>query len=256
MEFEARSNVGLLFELVLSDLLSLSHHVLVLDTHETTTIRLEERVVIVVARLEGLLEGVEVLHIFLSHIGDGDAGGGFQVNELSEVVLALSHAEGNTLLSAESWQESHELNWLDVTGDDDKLGLALLDEGGDVVETEFEVDWLWSNVISLVATLSGLGLGSESLLLLRLGLWGVLGEEFDELVLLVWLDGVGENVENWWALESHEEYSLLPLDSDILWPFDVPSQVPSWLDVSSDSEVSGTLLEERSASSRLGCGSG
>ena len=74
---------------------------LVLDTHETTTVGLEESVVIVEARHEVLLKSVEVLHVFLSHVGDGEAGSSLEVNELSEVVLALDDAEGNALLSGE-----------------------------------------------------------------------------------------------------------------------------------------------------------
>ena len=156
----------------------------------------------------------------------------------------------------ESWQESHKLNWLDVTSNDDKLGLALFDEVGHVVKTEFDVNWLWSNMVGLVSSLSGLGLRSESFLLLGLGLWRVLGEELDELGGLVLVNGLGELVQSWWGLESHEHDSLLSLDSDILWPLHVPGQVSCRLDVSSDSEVSGSLLEERSSSAGLGSGSG
>ena len=218
---------------------------LVLDTHETTTVGLEESVVIVEARHEVLLKSVEVLHVFLSHVGDGEAGSSLEVNELSEVVLALDDAEGNALLSAESWQESHKLNWLDVTSNDDKLGLALFDEVGHVVKTEFDVNWLWSNMVGLVSSLSGLGLRSESFLLLGLGLWRVLGEELDELVLQVGLDGVGEDVELWWGLESHEEHSLLSLDSDILWPLDKACQVALGLDVTAETIAPRGLLEKR-----------
>lgn len=250
------SHVGFLGEFDFSNLLSLGHHVLVLDTHKTTTVAFVEGEVLVVVGHEGLLEGVEVLHVLLSGIGQGNAGGCLEVNELAEVVLALDDAVGDTLGLAQGWQERHELDWLDVTGDGDELGLAFLDQGGDVVETEFKMVWLWTNVVGLVAALSGLGLRLESVLLLRLGLWRVLSKKLEKLGLLVLLNSLGEDVELWWTLESHEKHSLLSLDSDVLWPFNIPGQVSHWLDVSTDSEVSSSLLEERSSSSRLGSGSG
>jgi len=70
---------------------------LVLDTHETTTVRLVQAKVLVEVGHEGLLEGVEVLHVFLSHVNNSDASGSFEVADLSEVVLALDNAEGDTL---------------------------------------------------------------------------------------------------------------------------------------------------------------
>ena len=45
-------------------------------------------------------------------------------------------------------------------------------------------------------------------------------------------------------LQSLHQNSLLPLDSDISWPFDETGEVSLWLDVSSNSEVSGSLLEK------------
>jgi len=125
-----------------------------------------------------------------------------------------------------------------------------------VVETVFEVDWLWTNMSGLVATLSGLSLRLESVLLLSLGLWRVFGKQFHKLTLLVLFNGVGEDVELWWALKSHEKHSLLPLDSDVLWPFHISGQVSNWLDGTTDSEVSLSLLEESSGSSGFSGGSG
>jgi len=229
---------------------------LVLNTHETSTVELVQADVLVVVSHEGLLESVEVLHVLLSHFGNSDASGSFEMANLTKVVLTSNNAVGDAFLLAEGWQEGHHLNWLDITSDGDQFSFTFFNQGGDVVETEFEVDWLWTNVSGLVAALSGLSLGLESIFLLRLGLWRVLGEQFHELTLLVLLNGLSEDVKLWWTLESHEKHSLLPLDSDVLWPFDISSQVSNWLDGSTDSEVSSTLLEERSRSSRFGSGSG
>ena len=61
---------------------------------------------------------------------------------------------------------------------------------------------------------------------------------------MVLLDGLGELVDGGGHLESLHEDTLLSLDTDILWPLDETGQVSLWLDVSSKSEVSGSLLEE------------
>ena len=106
-------------------------------------------------------------------------------------------------------------------------------------------------MISFVSSFSSLGLRLKSIFLLSLSFWSILSKQLHELTLLVLLDALGEDVEDWWALQSHEKHSLLSLDSNILWPLDISRQVSGWLNVSSNSEVSFGLLEERSASARL-----
>ena len=223
------SHVSFLGELDLSCLFSLGHHVLILNSHKTTTPGLSDLGVLVELSGEVLLEGIEVLEVFLSNLGEGDASSGLGVAELSESGLTLDDAIWDVLLSAESWEEHHHLEWVDIVGDDNELGLTFLNEGGNVVETELEVDWLWSNESVLLSTLSGLSLGLESGLLVFGSLWGVLGEELQELGSLVLINGVRELVEGWWRLESHEENSLLSLDSHILWPLDESGKILLWL---------------------------
>ena len=217
---------------------------LILDTHKTTTPKFSLVEVLVELSHEVLLEGVEVLEVLLSNLGESDASGGLGVAELSKSSLSLDEAVWDTLLSAESWEEDHHLEWVNVVSDDNELGLTFLDEGGNVVETELEVDWLLSDESVLLSALSGLSLGLKSGLLVLGGLWGVLGEELEELGGLVLVNGLGELVKSWWGLESHEEDSLLSLDSNVLWPFDESGKVSLWLDITTDSEVSWGLLEK------------
>lgn len=238
------SHVGLLGELDLSSLFSLGHHVLVLNTHKTTTRGDSVSLVLVELSGEVLLKSVEILEVLLSHLGEGDAGSGLGVAELSKSGLTLDNTVWDPLLSAKSWEVDHHLKWVDIVGDDNELSLTFLDEGGNVVKSELEVDWLSTDEAVLLSTLSGLSLGLESGLLLLGSLWGVLGEEFEELGSLVLVNGLGELVEGWWGLESHEEDSLLSLDSHILWPLDKSGKIFLWLDVSTDSEVSWGLLEK------------
>jgi len=239
-----RSHVGFLGELDLSSLLSLGHHVLVLNSHKTTTPGDLVGSVLVELGHEVLLEGIEILEVLLSNLGEGDAGSGLGVAELSESGLTLDDAVWDSLLSAESWEEDHHLKWVDIVGDDNELSLTFLDEGGNVVKTEFEGDWLWSDEAVLLSALSGLSLGLESGLLVLGGLWGVLSEELEKLGGLVLVNGLGELVESWWGLESHEEDSLLSLDSHVLWPLDESGKILLWLNITTDSEVSWGLLEK------------
>ena len=171
------SHVSFLGELDFSCLFSLGHHVLILNSHKTTTPGDLVLSVLVELSHEVLLEGVEILEIFLSNLGEGDAGSGLGVAKLTKSSLTLDDAVWNILLSAESWEEDHHLKWVDIVGDDNELGLTFLDEGGDVVKTELEGDWLWSDEAVLLSALSGLSLSLESGLLVLGGLWGVLGEE-------------------------------------------------------------------------------
>jgi len=81
---------------------------------------------------------------------------------------------------------------------DDEFGFAFLDEGGNVVETEFKMHWLWTSVSSGSLSFSGFSLVGESVLLLLSSLWGVLGEELEELRSLVLVNSLLELVEGWW----------------------------------------------------------
>jgi hypothetical protein len=174
------SHVSFLGELDFSELFSLEHHVLVLDAHDTTSPDSSQGFVFVELHSEVLGEEFEVLVVFFSQFGDSDAGGGLLVDELSESCLSLDEAIGDSLLSAESGEEHHHLEGVDVVGDNDELGLAFFDEGGHVVETELEDDWL-GGLLGISATFLDLGFLQESLLLFLVGLGLVLSEQFKEL---------------------------------------------------------------------------
>lgn len=156
------------------DLFAGSHHVLVLDSHDTTTPDSAELVVVVELALELFAHGIKVSHVFLADVCHGDAGSGLHVTELSKVGFSADKAEGDTFLSAKSWKEDNHLHWVDVVGDNYELGLVLLNESGDVVESEFEVHWLGG-----LASLA-LGFFLQAVLLVFLGLWAVFGQQLKE----------------------------------------------------------------------------
>lgn len=80
------------------------------------------------------------------------------------------------------------------------------------------MDTYLAGILLLLSLLNGGGLSVESLLLLDLGLWSVLVEEFEGLCGGVAVEGVLELGNRWWHLQAHVEDLLLALQADILWP--------------------------------------
>ena len=62
---------------------------------------------------------------------------------------------------------------------------------------------------------------------------------------LVLVNGLGELVDGGRDLEALEKNALLSLDANVFGPFDEAGKVADRLDVTTDSEVLGRLLEER-----------
>jgi hypothetical protein len=158
----------------------MGHHVLVLDAHNTATPVSSEGLVLVELSAEVLGKNLEVLEVFLADLSESDAGGSLGVDELAEACLALDEGEGDALLSAESGEESEELNGVDVVSHNNELRLALLNELGHVVQAELDNNWLGSLLgISITDLSLSLLLESGLLLLVRLG--DVFTEQFKEL---------------------------------------------------------------------------
>ena len=146
------------------------------------------------------------------------------------------------MLSAEMRQPEDQLDWVDIGGDDYQLGLLLLDESGDVIESAFDHERLL--LVNGLFLGLGLSLLDESVLLLLLVLRLVLLEEAGESLKLVLSESVGELVDDSWNLESLEEDFLLSLEKDVLWPLDVSGQVSLRLDVSSNLVISWSALDQ------------
>lgn len=165
------------------------------------------------------------------------------MNELSELGLGLDKSVGDVHLSAESWQPDDKFNWVHIDCNYYELGQFLFDQGGDVVQTELQ-NLGFLSVLGLLVSSLILSGRLKSLLLVLLGLWGVLGQQLEEVVLLVSLQGGSELVDLGWDLKSGQQDSLLSLQEDVLWPSDESGDVLLGLAVSTDSEVLGGLLEE------------
>jgi hypothetical protein len=105
-----------------------------------------------------------------------------------------SYDSRDTHLAAESGEEDDKLDRVNIVGNDDEVGLLLLDETDNVVETVLGkarlLGVLGGRLVSLLGL--GLGLGQETRLLLLLGFGLVLVEELEELGGGVLVEGVRE----------------------------------------------------------------
>ena len=128
------------FSLALSlDLLELD---LALGSSLEPTDDLAEILVLVEVGSEGGGEVVEFVLVFLADLSEGDDGGVLLVDQFAEGSLSLHEAVGDFQFAAEVGEPDDQLDGVDVVGDDHQLGLLLLDELGDVVESELQVEGL------------------------------------------------------------------------------------------------------------------
>ena len=167
------------------------------------------------------------------------------MNDRTETGLALDDGVGDTHLAAEGGKEDDELNGVDIVGDEDESGLLGLNEGDNVVETVLDDVGLLADVLLLLALLDGGGLLGQALLLLGLGLRTVLVEELQDLGGGVAVEDVLELGDRRGHLQAHVEDLALALEQDILGPLHHAREVALRLDVLADTEVAGTLLDER-----------
>lgn len=84
-------------------------------------------------------EVVKLTLVFLSNFGEGDASSVLLVNELSKGSFSLDKAVRDVELFAELGQPDNDFDGLDVVGNDDQLGLFVLDQFGDVIKSKLEV---------------------------------------------------------------------------------------------------------------------
>lgn len=217
-----------------------------LGTHDTTTpLTLALLVLGGVPLLDGRDELGELGLILGADFSDGEDGSSLLVNDGTETSLALDYGVWDTHLSAESWEEDDELDWVNIVGDEDERSLLVLDQANDVIQSVLDSVWLLAHIFSLLTFLDGGSLLQQTLLLLGLGLWAVLVEELEGLGGKVTVENVLELSDGRWDLEAEVEDLLLALKTDVLWPSDHAGKVALWLDVLTDTEVAGLLLNER-----------
>jgi len=189
--------------------------------------------------------------VFLSDTGKGNAGGVLKSNQFTESCLSLDEAERNVLLSAELGKPDNSFDGVNIAGDDDKSSFLVFDEAGNVIQTVLKGNRGLS-VSGLFVFSLKLSSFQSSFSSLLGGFRGIVSEELQESGGLISVDGGGELVQCRRDLESLEEDSLLSLEDDVFGPSDESGQISLGLDITTNSEVSGSLFEE-GVSLNLGC---
>jgi hypothetical protein len=188
-------------ELLLSLSFTTPFLLLVLDSHDWGAFLSSQSTVLVVSSVEEGSEVLQVIEIFLSNIGQSEASGVLLVDKVAKSRLTFHKAEWNIHFSAQSWQEDHQFDWDDIMSNDNELGLLVLYQGGNVIETKFDNERLVTFVLLFLFLVSlVLGFLLESVSLLNLSLWFVLREQFEELVGLVLFKGLSELVDWGWHI--------------------------------------------------------
>merc|ERR1719297_446578 len=211
------------------------------STAPVTSDLIEPLVVVGLYGLNQLGQGAAVVGV---NRGDGDTGGGLPSANSSETRFVLDNAVWDSHLSAQSWKEHDHLNGIHIIGDDHQLSFLLLNEGGDGVDA---VSHDWSSLargVILALSSSGSTL-PQPLLLGVLGLGSVLVQQLAQLGSCLTIQGRVELVDCWWDPQSGLKDNLLSLKTDVLGPSDESAQISLGLDVLSDTEVPGSLLEQR-----------
>jgi len=217
--------------------------VLRLETQFTSTPGSSEVRVVVVRESEVLQQSFEFSLVLLGDVLQGNGGGSLLTDELAESCLTLDETERNIHLSAELGEPDNQFNGVDIVSNDDESSLLLFNELGDVVKTELKN--LGSLCFfSLLAFSLSLSSSSKSLLLLDLVFRGVVLQESEEGTGLVSVDGLGELVECGGDLKTLKKDLLVSLETDVLRPSDSSGEISDRLDITTNSEASGSLLEE------------
>jgi hypothetical protein len=194
-------------------------------------------------------------------LGKGEDSGGLLVDDGSETGLALDDDVGDTHLAAEGGEEDNQLNGVNIVGDQDEGSLLVLNKADNVVQTELGGVGLLADILLLLALGDGGSLLGKTLLLLGLGLRAVLVEELESLGsdyealvvvrhddcrrLTVAVSNVLELGNRRGNLQAKVEDLLLALKTDVRGPADHATEVALGLDVLTDAEVLGALLDER-----------
>ena len=92
--------------------------------------------------LSGADDGGQLTLIFGLDVLNSQDGGGLLVDNSAETSLAFDNYVGDAHLSAEGRKVDHQLNWVDIVGNDNQSSLLGLNEGDAVIEAVFDEEGL------------------------------------------------------------------------------------------------------------------
>lgn len=204
-----------------------------LQSHNSTTPLTDKLGVLVELLVAQVLEDLELRLILLVDLGEGNNGGGLLVDECSETGLVLHNEEGNLHLTAEGRKPKNKFNGVNIACDEDKGSLLLLNEGGNVLQSELQ---LAGNLGGCLLSSSGGSGGVLDTLLLGGGsLRTVLVQQVEDTGGLILSNRLGELVDGRGDLKTLVEDGTLTLDAHVLGPADEAAEVTAGrADVSSD----------------------
>jgi len=198
---------------------------------------------VVEVRLDGLDQLGESGAISGFDVSDGQTGASLPASDAAETSLVLDDAIRDSHLAAQGGEEENELDGVDVVGDEDELSLLLFDEGRDGVYSLTDDGGALGRLILLSGNTS-FSAFAETLLLLLLGLGTVLVQKLEQLGSCLSVQRGLELVDCRRDLQAGLENGLLALETDVLGPFHEAAQIALGLDILTDTEVTGALLEE------------
>ena len=94
------SHISFFGELNFSSFLSLGHHVLILNTHDTAAPGSSEISIFIELSKEVLLKIIKILEVFLSNFSKSNASSSLSVNKFSKSSFSSNETERNILFSA------------------------------------------------------------------------------------------------------------------------------------------------------------
>lgn len=206
-----------------------------LQSHDSTTPLTEELGVLVELFVTQVLEDLELRLVLLVDFGEGNNGSGLLVDESSETGLVLHDEEGDLHLTAEGRKPQNKFEGVDITCDEDEGSLLLLNEGGNMLQSELQ---LTGDLGGCLLTGSGGSGGVLNTLLLGGGsLRTVLVQQVEDTGGLVLSNGLGELVDGRGDLKTLVEDGTLTLDAHVFGPTNETAEVTSsGADVSSNAE--------------------
>jgi len=210
---------------------------------KTSTPFSSQVIVIIVLSLEDLDEVFQFSLVFFGDFSDSNASSGLLTDNFTESCLALDETEGDTLLSAELREPNDSFNRVNVVGDSNESSFLFFDQFSNFIKTEFDGKGSLSGGFLVGSFILSTLEQSLSSVLLAFG--SDLLEEIHKGGSLISSDGLRELVEGRGDLQSLQKDLLLSLKDDVFWPSDISGEISLRSDVTSDSEVSGSLFKKR-----------
>lgn len=215
-----------------------------LEAHDSSSPLSDQLCVVVVFFHRQVLEDLELSGVGGSNAGNCNTGGSFGVHNGSKAGLILDNHEWNIHLSAKCRHPHDKFKRIDITCNENKLGLLLLDESRDFLQAKRDnVSRFGLDFLSLC---SGGSSFLNTLLSSLLGLWSVLVQKGEDCHGLVLRNDLRELVDRRRDLQALVEHGTLALDANVLRPFDETRQITTLgTNGSSDASIAWARGEKR-----------